>query len=93
MDSWVIGQVSFWYTVYGKQIITPKVSTDEERPLSRCGMIPLFLPLSVSLFPTFELFRGRTLEIKPAVIVDKIIKFWLDLNTPGRGAGESDWYV
>ena len=48
MDSWVVGQISFWYTVY---------------------------------------------EVKPAVIVDKLVQFWVDLSTPGRGAGESSWYV
>ena len=26
-------------------------------------------------------------KIKPACIVDKVIEFWLDLVTPGRGAG------
>lgn len=28
-------------------------------------------------------------QVKPATIVDKIIEFWLDLMTPGRGTGGS----
>ena len=48
MDSWVVGQVSFWYTVR---------------------------------------------KVKPAAIVDKVIEFFLDVVVPGRGAGESTWYV
>eukprot|EP00522_Entomoneis_paludosa_P012852 CAMPEP_0172442356 /NCGR_PEP_ID=MMETSP1065-20121228/2813_1 /TAXON_ID=265537 /ORGANISM="Amphiprora paludosa, Strain CCMP125" /LENGTH=134 /DNA_ID=CAMNT_0013192193 /DNA_START=42 /DNA_END=447 /DNA_ORIENTATION=+ len=47
MDSWVVGQLAFWYTVR---------------------------------------------EVKPAEIVDRVIDFWLDLVTPGRGAGESQWW-
>jgi hypothetical protein len=31
------------------------------------------------------------LQVKPAKIVDKAIAFWLDIVTPGRGAGESNW--
>lgn len=31
--------------------------------------------------------------MKPAFIVDKIIAFWVDLCTPGRGAGESSWWM
>jgi hypothetical protein len=31
--------------------------------------------------------------VKPAKIVDKAIAFWLDIVTPGRGAGESNWWV
>lgn len=31
--------------------------------------------------------------MKPAVVVDKIIEIALDLLVPGRGAGESNWYV
>lgn len=30
-------------------------------------------------------------KAKPAAIVDEIIKIWLDIVTPGRGAGESNW--
>ena len=48
MDSWVVGQISFWYTVR---------------------------------------------QVKPAVIVDKVIELFLDLVVPGRGAGETNWYV
>mmetsp|Transcript_15273 Transcript_15273/g.42314 ORF Transcript_15273/g.42314 Transcript_15273/m.42314 type:complete len:153 (+) Transcript_15273:307-765(+) len=47
MDSWIVGQISFWYTVR---------------------------------------------EVNPAEIVDQIINFWLDMVTPGRGAGESQWW-
>ena len=31
--------------------------------------------------------------MKPAAIVDKIIEIALDLVVPGRGAGETNWYV
>jgi hypothetical protein len=31
--------------------------------------------------------------VKPALIVDKIIAFWVDLCTPGRGAGERTWWM
>ncbi|GKY98195.1 hypothetical protein MPSEU_000777300 [Mayamaea pseudoterrestris] len=47
MDTWVLGQISFWFTVK---------------------------------------------EIKPAQVVDKVIEIWLDLVTPGRGAGERNWF-
>mmetsp|Transcript_4265 Transcript_4265/g.10302 ORF Transcript_4265/g.10302 Transcript_4265/m.10302 type:complete len:116 (+) Transcript_4265:231-578(+) len=29
-------------------------------------------------------------KVKPAQIVDQIIKFWLDITIPGRGAGENN---
>mmetsp|Transcript_12803 Transcript_12803/g.24328 ORF Transcript_12803/g.24328 Transcript_12803/m.24328 type:complete len:118 (+) Transcript_12803:161-514(+) len=48
MDSWVVQQISFWYTVY---------------------------------------------EVQPGAVVDKLINFWLNLVTPGRGAGESQWWM
>lgn len=48
MDSWVVSQVSFWYTVR---------------------------------------------KIKPSQIVDKAIEIFLDLVVPGRGAGESNWWM
>jgi len=31
-------------------------------------------------------------QIKPATIVDKVIEFWLDLVTPGRGAGGGNFW-
>jgi hypothetical protein len=31
-------------------------------------------------------------EVKPGAIVDRLIRFWLDVVTPGRGAGEGDWF-
>ncbi|CAJ1953380.1 unnamed protein product [Cylindrotheca closterium] len=48
MDSWVISQVSFWYTVN---------------------------------------------KVKPAQVVDKVIELFLDIVTPGRGAGENSWLM
>ena len=30
-------------------------------------------------------------KAQPAAIVDEIIRIWLDIVTPGRGAGESNW--
>jgi len=32
-------------------------------------------------------------EVKPAEIVDRVVVFWLDLVTPGRGAGQSQWWM
>ena len=32
-------------------------------------------------------------KVKPAQIVDQIIKFWLDVTVPGRGAGENSWVM
>ncbi|KAL7580548.1 hypothetical protein ACA910_003675 [Epithemia clementina (nom. ined.)] len=48
MDTWVVGQFAFWFTVR---------------------------------------------EMNPTKIVDQMIAFWLDLVTPGRGAGESQWWM
>jgi hypothetical protein len=48
MDSWVVGQISFWFTVR---------------------------------------------KVKPTQIVDKAIEIFLDIMVPGRGAGQSTWYV
>jgi hypothetical protein len=32
-------------------------------------------------------------QVKAASVVDKLISFWVDLCTPGRGAGESTWWM
>mmetsp|Transcript_10639 Transcript_10639/g.25607 ORF Transcript_10639/g.25607 Transcript_10639/m.25607 type:complete len:116 (-) Transcript_10639:448-795(-) len=32
-------------------------------------------------------------KVKPAQVVDRIIDFWLDLTTPGRGTGENNWIM
>lgn len=31
--------------------------------------------------------------MKPAEIVDKAIEFFIDVVTPGRGAGENSWFM
>ena len=48
MDSWIVGQISFWYTVN---------------------------------------------KVKPQQIVDYCINMFLDITIPGRGAGESNWWM
>lgn len=77
MDSWVVGQISFWYTVYEVrfdiQLLDPV--------LLRC------------IFPKENLTPHTELQVKPAAIVDKLISFWIDIVTPGRGAGEANWCV
>jgi hypothetical protein len=32
-------------------------------------------------------------QVKPGWLVDKLITFWVDLCTPGRGAGQSSWWM
>uniref|UniRef100_A0A7S2MVT6 Uncharacterized protein n=2 Tax=Helicotheca tamesis TaxID=374047 RepID=A0A7S2MVT6_9STRA len=32
-------------------------------------------------------------KVKPAEIVDKLISLIIDIVTPGRGAGESNWWM
>jgi len=32
-------------------------------------------------------------QVEPAKVVDKAIKIFLDVVTPGRGAGESNWLI
>jgi hypothetical protein len=32
-----------------------------------------------------------SLQVNPTVIVDKLVSFWVNLATPGRGAGQSNW--
>mmetsp|Transcript_6660 Transcript_6660/g.14567 ORF Transcript_6660/g.14567 Transcript_6660/m.14567 type:complete len:115 (-) Transcript_6660:208-552(-) len=31
-------------------------------------------------------------KTQPAIIVDELVRIWLDIVTPGRGAGESNWF-
>ena len=40
----------------------------------------------------FSTLLSPPLQVNPASIVDKVIHFWLDLVTPGRGAGTSSWF-
>jgi hypothetical protein len=37
------------------------------------------------------MFSKSSYQIKPAVIVDKIIEAAVDVLVPGRGAGEGNW--
>ncbi len=32
-------------------------------------------------------------KVRPAEVADKIIKFVVDVMTPGRGHGESSWWM
>jgi hypothetical protein len=32
-------------------------------------------------------------KVQPAWLVDKIVAFWVDLCTPGRGAGQGSWWM
>lgn len=45
-----------------------------------------------SMFHSFSSFFHSS-QVKAATIVDKLIAFWVDLCTPGRGAGESTWWM
>jgi hypothetical protein len=37
--------------------------------------------------------RTQFKQVQPARIVDKLISFYMDWVVPGRGVGESNWYV
>ena len=89
MDSLVVGIISFGYTVSGKFAFAAAVTRVSTT-------VSLSLSHTRAAATISHLLRGLLLlllEVKPGVIVDKVINFWLDLITPGRGAGESDWCV
>lgn len=41
----------------------------------------------------FVIYELNFAQIKPATIVDKLIAFYVDLCTPGRGAGQRNWWM
>lgn len=88
MDTWVVSQISFWFTV--------SVSCGVAKVLLIFGD-PMHVFLTNIPCPHKHTHTHLTLciqvyEIQPAVIVDKVIDFWMDLVTPGRGAGQRDWW-
>jgi hypothetical protein len=47
-----------------------------------------------SLAPILRVsFQNKLPQIKPAVVVDKLIALAVDVIVPGRGAGESNWVM
>ena len=63
--------------------------------LKSCLLVPhLVLVLLRFLLLVCQLsFWYTVYEVKPGAIVDRVIQFWVDLMTPGRGTGERDWWM
>lgn len=84
MDSWVVSQISFWYTV---NEVGSWYKQNKCTPYRSIGKTLLQQPNESILSHIYSF------QVKPAKIVDKIIELFLDIVTPGRGAGETSWYV